>query len=351
MVAAHGQARRSPPQAVRQLSASLRIQPHIPALESFPSIPFVRQPTPVDELQRLRESLGMRARLLVKRDDAIAFGFGGNKVRKLALTVADAVAQNADSLVTIGGVQSNHARVTAAAAAKLGLKCVLVANGSPPNANAPLRGNALLDHLFGAEVVYVASREERVPRMAAEAERLRASGHRPYTIPLGASTPLGAIGFVRAVGELMEQGVRPTVIIHAASSGGTQAGLIAGCRVYGLDARVIGVSADDPAPALRETVAAIVRGIGTLAQIDSLGTVAASDVEVDDRFVGGGYGIPTESSGEAQSLAARTEALIVDHTYSAKALGALITWARDGRFDAKDTVLFWHTGGQVGVFV
>ena len=200
-------------------------------------------PSPLEEAHRLRAALGTPARIFVKRDDAIPFGFGGNKVRKLAVVAAQALAAGADTLITVGGVQSNHARATAATAAKLGLRCHLIANGNRPD---KLTGNALLDSLLGAEVEYVAARTDRVPAMKRAAERIRAAGGIPVEVPLGASTPFGAIGFVRAVGELLEQGVRPDVIVHATSSGGTQAGLAARCALHGLSTRVTGVSADDP---------------------------------------------------------------------------------------------------------
>ena len=304
-------------------------------------------PSPIENLARLRAELGVEHQILAKRDDAISFGFGGNKVRKLSVVVAQAVAEGADTLITVGGIQSNHARATAATAAKLGLRCHLVANGAKPD---KLTGNALLDSLLGAEVEYVAARTDRAPTMHRIAERVRAAGGRPVEIPLGASTSAGAIGFVRAIGEMLEQGVRPDVIVHATSSGGTQAGILAGCVLHGLSTRVIGVSADDPAADVERTIRSIIAGMTELLG-ESLADVAREvAVEVDDTFVGGGYGVPTPASIEAQQLAARTEALFVDHTYTAKALAALIAYVRDGRIPGEATVLFWHTGGQVGLF-
>src|SRR5205823_13204720 len=192
------------------------------ALARVPSIPFAPLPTPVEPLARLAAVVGGGPRLLVKRDDALAFGFGGNKVRKLAFVAARAQAQGADTLVTAGGVQSNHARVTAAAAAKLGMRAILVANGERP---ARAAANALLDALLGAEVVYVPSREDRTPMMREIAERLRTEGRQPFEIPIGASTPLGALGYLHAVVELLGQMPPPDVVVHSTSSGGTQAGI------------------------------------------------------------------------------------------------------------------------------
>jgi len=323
------------------LSAALR------RVNEYPSVPLGELPSPVNEVSRLRAALGGGPRILVKRDDAISFGFGGNKVRKLSIVAAQAVADGVDTLITIGGVQSNHARATAATAARLGMRCHLIANGARPE---KLTGNALLDALLGAEVEYVPSRTDRLPAMHRVAERIRAAGGRPAEVPLGASTPEGAIGFVRAIGEMLQQGVRPDVIVHATSSGGTQAGLVAGCALHGLTTRVIGISADDPAADVERQVRSIIAGMSTplgppLEQV-------ARDVviEVDDSFVGEGYGVPTPASTEAQRIAARTEALFVDHTYTAKALAAVMAYVRDGRIPNDATVLFWHTGGQVGLF-
>src|SRR5687768_15160711 len=185
-------------------------------IDRMPSVPLFRDPTPLDEMVRLRTALGGGPRLLVKRDDAIPFGFGGNKVRKLQLVAAQALAAGADTLVTCGGVQSNHARATAATAARLGLACVIIANGARP---PRLTGNALLDDLLGAEVEYVSSRMERDAGMERAAKRLRSEGRVPCVIPLGASTPRGAMGYARAVGEMMRQIPAPDVIVHACSSG------------------------------------------------------------------------------------------------------------------------------------
>jgi 1-aminocyclopropane-1-carboxylate deaminase/D-cysteine desulfhydrase-like pyridoxal-dependent ACC family enzyme len=185
--------------------------------------------------------------------------------------------------------------------------------------------------------------------MAALAGGRRAAGGRPYEIPLGASTPLGALGLALAVGEIVDQGVVPDVIVHASSSAGTQAGLTAGCTLFGLPTRVLGVSADETAADLRAAVSAIVSGIGTLLGIDGAALAGARPIEVDDTRVGPGYGLPTDASREAVELFARTEAVFVDHTYTAKAAAGFIAALRSGAFDGAESVLFWHTGGQVGL--
>jgi 1-aminocyclopropane-1-carboxylate deaminase/D-cysteine desulfhydrase-like pyridoxal-dependent ACC family enzyme len=316
-------------------------------LLAIPSLDLWPAPSPVQELSRLREALGGGPRLLIKRDDAIPFGFGGNKVRKVALVAARAIAEGADTLISVGGVQSNSARVVAATAAKMGLRCVLVLNGEKPER---LTANALLDHLLGAEVHYVATRDDRAPTMAAIAARLTSEGRHPYEIPLGASTPLGALGFARGIAELAAQGVVPDAIIHSTSSGGTQSGLMAGCVIHDLPTRIIGISADDSFASIRDTIGRVMTGMGELLGIDGAALAAARPVEADDTCVGEGYGIPTEASREAVSLLARTEAIFVDHTYTAKAMAGLIALVRRGVFSADQTVLFWHTGGQVGLF-
>jgi 1-aminocyclopropane-1-carboxylate deaminase/D-cysteine desulfhydrase-like pyridoxal-dependent ACC family enzyme len=316
------------------------------ALRSLPSVPFAPAPSPVDELARLCAALGGGPRLLVKRDDALAFAFGGNKVRKMRLVAAQAQACGADTLITTGGVQSNHARVTAAAAATLGMKCILVVNGRAPERPT---ANALLDKLLGADVRYVTARGDRAPAMERAADEVRRSGGTPFVIPLGASTPLGAAAFVDAIAELAEQIDPPDVILHSTSSGGTQTGLVAGCALAGWPTRVIGVSADETSAVLERDVRALLGGLAELLGFASDRFVSAR-VTVDDGFVGAGYGLPTRESREAIELTARTEALFLDPTYTAKAMAGLIARVRRREFDREATVLFWHTGGQVALF-
>jgi 1-aminocyclopropane-1-carboxylate deaminase/D-cysteine desulfhydrase-like pyridoxal-dependent ACC family enzyme len=317
------------------------------ALAPLPTLPLVAAATMVEPMPGLAAALGGGQALFVKRDDAIPFGFGGNKVRKLALVAARAQAEGAEVLITAGGVQSNHARATAATAARLRMRAILVVNGEPQQHPT---ANALLDRLLGAEIVYVQTREERQSRMAEEAARCRAAGQHPFVIPVGASTPLGAVGLALAVVELLDQMPPPDVIVHATSSGGTQAGLVAACRLLGLHTRILGISADASSASLQADIGAIVSGIADLVPIDRASLETGTAIEVDDRFVGGGYGIPTDASREAIELAARTEALFLDPTYTAKAMAGLIAYVRQRRLEKGHTVLFWHTGGQVGLF-
>lgn len=315
-------------------------------LELLPAVQLGQLPSPIDDLPRLREALNLEGRLLAKRDDQIPFGFGGNKVRKLSLVAAEAKAAGADTLITCGGVQSNHCRATAAVATRLGMRCQIVANGSRPET---LTGNALLISLYGAHLTYVSTRAERASAMERMAEAETAAGRRPVVIPLGASTALGAMAIARGVGEMVAQGITPDVIVHATSSGGTQAGLIAGCALYAPHTRVIGISADDPA---EEITSVVLRLLGDMEHVLGLdhGTLGArSACVVDATFVGDGYGIATPESREAQSLGARYEAMLLDHWYTAKAMAALIARVRRGEFTGQ-TVLFWHTGGQASLF-
>jgi D-cysteine desulfhydrase/L-cysteate sulfo-lyase len=316
---------------------------------SLPAVSLAPDASPVLALARFPAALGIAPlpRVFIKRDDLLSFACGGNKVRKMQTVAAEAQAGGADTLITCGGVQSNHARVTAAAGAVLGMKVVLVVNGQPQPAPT---GNARLDALFGADVRYVGSRDERDPKMAAVADELRAAGRRPFIVPLGASTATGALGFAKGVAEIATAGIKPTVIIHSSSSGGTQAGLIAGCALLGLRARVVGVSADDSSASLTRTADGLLDEIAAKlgARRD---TIAASGaIEVDDSQVGGGYGVPTPASTEAMELVARSEGILLDPVYTAKAMAGLVARLRSGAFTSTDTILFWHTGGQPGYF-
>lgn len=314
-------------------------------LASLPRLSLFTPPTSVDALPRLCRALGGGPSLFAKRDDAIPFAFGGNKVRKLEFVAAQALAEGADTLVTTGGVQSNHARATAAVAARVGIGCELILNGAPPDR---LTANALLDRLLGANVRYVPTRAARAQTMQTTLEELRSRGKRPFAIPLGASTAVGAAAYAQAVGELLSQMPPPDLIVTSTSSGGTQAGLLAGCRLHGLETMVLGISADDPAQSIAGEIRRVLVDLESLLGMPTASLSSAS-IEIDDRFVGAGYGVPTAESTEAIELCARREGIFLDPTYTAKAMASLIARVRSGALRA-GTVLFWHTGGQVGLF-
>lgn len=321
----------------------MSLSPRIPeGLRALPRTPLVGAPTPVERLPRFEAAIGSPYPIFIKRDDAIPFGFGGNKVRKLEVVMAEARAAGATTVITCGGVQSNHCRATAAAAVRAGIACHLVLSGAEP---ATLSGNTRLDDLFGATLHFVSGRLDRAPRMTALEEEIAASGGKAFLIPLGASTSMGAVGLALGLFELLDQGARPDVIVHASSSGGTQAGLVAGATLAGFDARIIGVSADETAEALGGIVRELGNGVLRLAGSEA----PLARVEVRDGFIGEGYGIPTDASREAQRLLARSEAIVVDHTYTAKALAGLIAFVRAKEAPSGASILFWHTGGQVGV--
>ncbi len=319
-------------------------------LQNIPRLNAGHYPTPFEELPRLRAALGKAApRLFIKRDDYTGAGLGGNKVRKLEYVLAQAQADGAEIVISMGGEKSNHARVTAAMCARLGLPCELVMN--PPNVrhDGLKPANLVADELFGAKIHRVANRDERNALSAELAARYMQAGRRVALVPLGASVPLGALGYVRAIGELKPQleaaHIQLTHIVHASSSGGTQAGIVAGCQLYGLPAQVIGVSPDDPSVSIAAHVADIIAGIGGL-----LDCAFDHRVTIRDEFVGAGYGIPSDESAKALALVARTEGILLDPVYTAKAMAGLIAMIGDGELTADDTVLFWHTGGQLALF-
>lgn len=312
-------------------------------LMSLPSVTLAAHRTPVDRLTRLERALGPDCpRLLIKRDDLLSFALGGNKVRKLQTLAGEARRTDVDTLITCGALQSNHARVTAATGAALGWRVVLVLSGARPDAPT---GNLAFDHLFGADVRIVADRAAREPAMDEAAGEARKAGRRPMIIPLGGSTPIGAAGMARGVAELSADAVKPDVILHASSSAGTQAGLTVGCALFGLETRVIGVSVDEPAPALTMSVEQLIEGMAVTLGGKPATLRGRHPIEVDDSQIGDGYGIPTAASADARTLVARTEGIVLDTVYESKAMAGLIARVRDGRFTKDQTVLFWHTGG------
>lgn len=311
------------------------------ALFPLPRVHLAHLPTPVEPLPRLAAVLGGGIELWVKRDDQTGLALGGNKTRKLEYLVAEAQARGAQMLITTGAAQSNHCRQTAAAAARFGLACRLVLVGPPHQASPD--GNRLLMHLLGADIRWT-TRERRDQDLQAAFEAAWEGGRRPYLIPYGGSSPVGAAAYAYALEELLvHQGFHPDVIVLASSSGGTQAGLVAGARLLGYRGRIVGISVDEPARVLRTRVAALAEEV--LDRLREPGRVAAEEVEVVDEYARPGYGVMTEREEEAIRLAARTEALLVDPVYTGRALAGLMDLVRRGAFPPGSRVLFWHTGG------
>ena len=319
-------------------------------LDALPRRELAFTPTPLLPAGNLRAALGPDApAILMKMDAWTGLGLGGNKVRKLEFVLAPEQLEGIDTLITTGGPQSNHARATAAAAARLGMKCILVVNGMPPD---PPTGNALLHLLFGADIRTVGTREERAPAMEEAAREVEAAGGKAAIIPLGASTPLGALGYVRAAREIHEQflatGGWPrgrTWIFVSASSCGTLAGIVLGSALLGLgNVRLVGVSADVPEREMLEVTGALAVGAGEL--LGWTGTVPEGLYLPDVDRIGAGYGIPTEASDEATTLFARREGVVLDPVYTGKVAAGMLAWIREGRVPFTDTVVFWHTGGH-----
>jgi 1-aminocyclopropane-1-carboxylate deaminase/D-cysteine desulfhydrase-like pyridoxal-dependent ACC family enzyme len=317
-------------------------------LRDWPRISLASLPTRLVPATNLSASLGSRApEVLVKMDSETGFGLGGNKVRKLEMVLAPPHLEGVTHLVTSGGPQSNHCRVTAAAAAHLGLKCILVVNG-PEEAHPT--GNALLHRLFGAEVRTVARREDRSAGGEAVAREIEEGGGRPLLLPLGASTGLGALGYARAALELDAQlealpNRYRTWVFLSASSCGTIGGLLLGFSLLGrTDVRLVGVSADATAFEVRsDTVRLASEGAALL---EWPGELREGAVAVADEFVGQGYGIPTPASDEALALFGRAEGIVLDPVYTAKAAAGMLSWIRSGSVSEGDRVVFVHTGGH-----
>ncbi len=316
-------------------------------LTALPRISLGFFPTPLHPLPNLSARLGGPT-LWVKRDDQTGLATGGNKTRKLEFLVADALQQRADTLITVGAPQSNHARQTAAAAAKAGMKSALVLRGIPP---ADRTGNILLDDLVGAEVFWAGTRS--LDEVAAEvAEELTTRGQRPYVIPLGGSNPIGAAGYAAAMLEFVEQAragdLHFDAIVFATSSGGTQSGLVLGAKLSGYTDRVLGISVDHKADYLVPLLVDLANA--TAQHIGATFTFSAQDFDVNDHYLGGGYAVMGEPEREAIQLCAQTEGLLVDPVYTGRALAGLIDLIRAKEFTSKQNVLFWHTGGMPALF-
>ncbi len=319
-----------------------------------PRIPLARLPTPIERSPRLGASLGLD--LVYKRDDLTGLELSGNKARKLEFLVADAEATGADVLVTCGGVQSNHCRATAFAAAKRGLGAVVLLRTPDPASPPPPEANALLDRLAGAEIRFVShdAYRRRAEVMAALAAELRARGRRPYVIPEGGSNALGSLGYVLAVAELREQLPEawrsgPLTIAYAAGSGGTGAGIELGLRLLAWrDAKAIGFAVCNDARYFRDTIAGICAEARR--RWPQLPEVPAAEISVDDRFVGPGYAEATEEGLEIIRRAAREDGILLDPVYTGKAMLGLSRSARERGALPSARAILLHTGGAFGVF-
>jgi len=317
--------------------------------DHLPRVSLAHLPTPVEEMPRLRQALGGGPRLLVKRDDQTGLATGGNKARKLEFVMADVLAQGADTVITAAGRQSNHCRQTAAAAARIGLRCVVVLGGHPPP-RSQWNGNLLLMDLLGAEIRWGGDRDWNTA-LAEEADALRAEGVQTYVVAVGASVPLGSAGYVAAVeelsGQLAERGERVDRIVLLSGSGGTHAGVLVGVKALGLDVRVEGMN-NMALDGLLDKVKGLAAGTASFLGLDL--SFAEGDFILYEACGPHGYGVITDAEREAIRLLARTEGIITDPVYTGRGLGALIDRVRQGVYGLDETVLFWHTGGVAGLF-
>lgn len=319
---------------------------------AFPArLPLAIRPTPLQALDRLSDELG-GPRIWVKRDDLTGAALSGNKVRKLEFVVAQALADGCDTLITCGGVQSNHCRATAVIAAQLGLEaCLLLREDSPPEAD----GNLLLDDLVGARVVTVSKGEyQRNLDGLFESWRQRYTeqGRKPYLIPTGASDEVGVWGYIAACEELRQdfaaQGIQPGHIVVATGSGGTQAGLTAGSEIFQLGARVMGMAVCDSARYFRDKVCSDLAAWQARYKVDF--TLDPQTVFTNADYIGPGYGLAEPAVYDSIRLVARSEGLLLDPVYTGKAFHGLMDLIRNGYFDGETDVVFVHTGGIFGLF-
>jgi len=305
---------------------------------------FAHLPTPIEELATLSAVLG-GPRLLIKRDDQTGLAFGGNKTRKLEFLIAEAKELGADTLISAGAIQSNHCRQTAAAAARYGFKCKLVLSGEKPD---QLSANLLLDHLFGAEVIFVEDRAYRDQTLQETFEKTASEGKKPYLVPYGGSSPTGALGYAFAVEEFLEQNIHVNWIVFGTSSGGTHAGFVLGQRLFNFKGKVFGISIDEPEDHLKNHVSQLASQAS-----EKLGEridFTRDDVLANDRYCKSGYGVFGDGEREAIHLFAKHEGLLLDPVYTGRAAAGMIDLIRRGFFKKDETVLFWHTGGQPALF-
>jgi D-cysteine desulfhydrase/L-cysteate sulfo-lyase len=319
----------------------------------FERILLAHLPTPLEPLRRLSQALA-GPEIWVKREDCTGLGLGGNKARKLEYLLAEALAQGADTVITTGGLQSNHARQTAAAAACCGLKCVLVlVDAVPGRAEAYHRsGNLLVDHLFGACIHIEPAGTDALAAMATAAEHCTAEGHKPYIIPIGGSNATGVLGHVQAANELLAQceaqGVAPTHVALPSGSGGTHAGMALGLTLRGIAAPVVGYCVSRSAAEQRGKVSGLIEQ--ACAKLDITPPLQVADLVFEEGVLGPGYGQPTAAMREAVSMVAALEGLMLDPVYTGKAMAGLIGAIKTGRFGRADRVVFIHTGGAPSLF-
>jgi L-cysteate sulfo-lyase len=322
-------------------------------LSRHPRVSLAHLPTPLEFLPRLTEHLG-GPNIYVKRDDCTGLGTGGNKTRKLEFLMAEALRQGATAVITQGAVQSNHARQTAAAAAKLGLECELVfekrvAGASDAYLNS---GNVLLDRLFGARIREVAKGSDMNVELDSVAAELRKNGDTPYIIPGGGSNPVGALGYVDCAFELVSQANRGGLVIdhivHATGSAGTQAGLAVGLKAIHADVPLLGIGVNAGKEVQEQRVFELATRTAEFA--GATGVVRREDIVCNCDYVGKGYGVPTAGMNAAILLAARLEGLLFDPVYSGKALAGMIDLVRKGYFSSAENIVFIHTGGSAGLF-
>lgn len=309
----------------------------------MPRIRIAHLPTPIEPLPRLGAVLG-GIKLWVKRDDLTGLAGGGNKIRKLEYVLAEAQANGARTLITVGAVQSNHCRQTAALAARYGLGCILILSGEKEVSPS---GNLLLDCLFGADIIFCGA-EARDQVIQKVFEETWSAGKRPFLIPLGASTPIGTVGYLTAFEEFLAQEVDVDWIVVASSSAGTQAGLVLGALKTRWKGKILGISIDHPAADLQQRVAGLVNE--TAERIDLKVRCRPEEVMVNDEYLGKGYGIPSPQEIEAIRLFARYEGLLLDPVYTGRAAAGLLDLIRKGFFKPQDRILFWHTGGTPALF-
>ena len=312
-------------------------------MKQLPRVNIAHLPTPIERLAQLSDKLG-GPQIFVKRDDLTGLAFGGNKTRKLEFLVAEALAGGAKTLITTGAAQSNHCRQTAAAAARYGLDCILILRGQPDQVHT---GNILLDHLFGAQIVWV-TQSEPDALLQHTYHLAREEGKCPYLVPYGGSNATGAFAYALAIREMLEQGFHPDRIIFASSSGGTQAGMVFGSRLFGFKGQVLGISVDRRQKELCSDVASLATATANHLGVSEVFT--ADEILVDDNYLGGGYGVMGEQEKEAIHLFARLEGLLLDPVYTGRAGAGLIDLIRKGNFRNNEQLLFWHTGGTPALF-